>query len=92
MVFVGWGTLTLHKVNDLITQCDSVNMACGEAPTRHLHSILIAVAGSGHTGKQINLFDAVIHMQESPPHTRSVLGASNVCLVGENPTCSVPAL
>ena len=56
--------------------------------------------------------DAVIHMQESPPHnkvldrmqlTRAMrlaehltalraLVQAHVCLVGENPTCSVPAL
>ena len=64
--------------------------------------------------KSISL-DAVIHMQESPPHKRLFLvpgrmqlspfmrlastsrrfalgGASDVYLVGENPTCSVPAL
>ena len=31
--------------------------------------------------------------RRTPPNTsrRFVLGASNVCLVGENPTCSVPA-
>ena len=71
----------------------------------------IAVFGSGHTRKQINSVDAVIHTQESPPHKRFLLGCSspfmrlaelltalrawlqnNVCLVGENPTCSVPAL
>ena len=74
----------------------------------------IAVFGSVYTGKQINSSDAVsrvIHMQESPPHKRFLvgcsspfmrlaqhltalraLGASDVCLVGENPTCSVPAL
>ena len=61
-----------------------------------------------------NLFDAVTHMQDGPPHNRflvpmqlahpacdspntltalrSRLVASNICLVGENPTCSVPAL
>ena len=41
----------------------------GKAPMR-LHSNLISVSGSGHTGKKINAFDAVIHMQESPPHKR----------------------
>ena len=30
----------------------------------------IAVYGSGHTGKQINSFSVVIHMQESPPLKR----------------------
>ena len=30
----------------------------------------IAVSGSGHTRKQSNSFDAVIHVQESPPHKR----------------------
>ena len=33
---------------------------CGKAPMRQLHSNPI--------GKQINSFDAVIHMQQSPPH------------------------
>ena len=84
---------------------------CGKAPTRQLHRTPTAVAGSGHTRKQINPFDAAIRMQESPPHKRVLRriqltlhatrrtphGAScrlqnNVCLVGENPTCSVPAL
>ena len=61
---------------------------------------------------KINPFDAVIHMQENPPHKRFLVGcssslfmrlspntsrrfkfgASNACLVGENPTRSVPAL
>ena len=77
---------------------------------RQLHSNPIAVSGSGHTENQINSFDAVILMQESPPRKRFIagdnsplcdspntlrrlakLGASDVCLVGENPTCSVPA-
>ena len=74
----------------------------------HSNSIIIAVLGSGHTGEQFNSFDAVIHMQErfllgciSPfmpscdsPNTsqRFALGEGDVCLVGQNPTCSVPAL
>ena len=37
----------------------------GQAPTRQLHSIPIAVSGSGRAGKQVKSFDAVIHMQES---------------------------
>ena len=49
--------------NGRITQCDSLY---GKAPMRQLHSEPIAVSGSGHSGKQISLFDAVIHMQESP--------------------------
>ena len=73
-----------------------------------VHSNPIAVSGSGHTGKQINSFEAVIHMQENPPDKRRLVGcsspfmqlaehltalcASYVCLVGETPTCSVPAL
>ena len=36
----------------------------GFAPPRQLHNIPIAVSGSGHTGKQIKQFDAVIHKQE----------------------------
>ena len=64
-----------------------------------------AVSGSGHAGKQINSFDVVTHMHEvrlhkrllvrcSSPNTsrRFALGTRDVCLVGENPTCSVPAL
>ena len=37
---------------------------CGKAPMRQLHGNPMAVSGSGHSGKQINSFDAVIHMQE----------------------------
>ena len=33
-----------------------------------------------------------LHATRRAPHGASRLGASNVCLVGENPTCSVPAL
>ena len=40
----------------------------GEAPMRQLHSHPIAVSRSDRAGKQIDYFDAVIHMQESPPH------------------------
>ena len=82
---------------------------CGKAPMRQFRGKPIAVSGSGYTGKQINSFNAVIHMQESPPHKRFSVGCSspflrlaehltalrawcNVCPVGENPTCSVPAL
>ena len=35
----------------------------GKAPTRQLHSIPTATSGSSHTRKQINLLDAVIHIQ-----------------------------
>ena len=38
----------------------------GKAPMRQVHGNPIAVSGRGHTGKQINSFDAAIHMQESP--------------------------
>ena len=34
-----------------------------KAPTRQLHSDPNAGIGSGHTGKQINLFDVVIHVE-----------------------------
>ena len=44
---------------------------------RQLHSNPIAVSGRGHTRKQINSFDAVIHMQESPPHKRFLVGCSS---------------
>ena len=42
----------------------------GKAPTRQLHSIPIAVSGSGNTRKEINSLDAAIYMQESPPKKR----------------------
>ena len=51
--------------------------AYGKAPMRQLRSNLIAVGGSGHTGKQINAFDAVIHMQESPHHKRFLQASSD---------------
>ena len=51
--------------------------AYGKAPTRVLHSIPIAVSGSGHIGTQINSFDAVILMQESPPHKRFLVECSS---------------
>ena len=44
---------------------------------RQLHSNPIAVSGSGHSGKQINSFDAVIRRQESPPHKRFLLDAAH---------------
>ena len=115
IICAGWRTLTPHKGNDRITQCDKC--VHGKAPTRRLHSISIAAFGSGRTRKQIKSLDAVIHTQESPPQKRFLVGcsstlmrlaqhltalrawcyivlysASDVCLVGENPTCSVPAL
>ena len=51
----------------------------GKVRMRQLHgnSIIIAVSGSGHTGTQINYFDAVIHMQESPARTRFSVGCSS---------------
>ena len=55
----GWRTFTPHKGNDRIT-CS----VYGKAPTRQLHDNPIAVSASGHTGKQIISFDAVIRMQE----------------------------
>ena len=51
--------------------------AYGKAPMRWWHSKTVAVSGSGHTGKQINSFDAFIHMQESPPHKRFLVGYSS---------------
>ena len=75
---------------------DTIYMYCSTSPNQR---------------QQINSFDSVIHMQESPAPKRSfvgcssrpscdspntsrrlALGASDVCLVSENPTCSVPAL
>ena len=32
-----------------------------------------------------------LHATRRTPHGASHFGALNVCLVGENPTCSVPA-
>ena len=58
----------------------------GKAPTRQLHSVPIAGSGSGHTGKQINSFHAVIHMQESAPHKRF----SVVCSSPFMPSCDSP--
>ena len=49
----------------------------GKAPMRQLHSNPVAVSGSGHDRKQIDSFDAVIHMQESPPHKRFLVGCSS---------------
>ena len=42
-----------------------------------IHGDPIAVSGIGHTGKHINSFDSVIHMQESPPHKRFLVGCSS---------------
>ena len=44
---------------------------------RQLHSNPIAVSASGHTGKQINPFDAVIRVQESPLYKRFLLTSSS---------------
>ena len=38
---------------------------------------LIAASESGHTGEQINSFDAVTRMQETPPHKRFLVGWSS---------------
>ena len=32
-----------------------------------------------------------LYLRLRPPFPPLALGASNVCLVGENPTCSIPA-
>ena len=42
-----------------------------------LSSIPIAVSGSGRTRKQLDSFDAVIHMQERPPTKRFLVGCSS---------------
>ena len=52
-------------------------MFCGKAPTRQLHSIPIAVSGSGHTRKQINSLDPALHVPENPPHKRFLAGCSS---------------
>ena len=49
----------------------------GKAPMPQLHSNPIAASGSGHAGKRINTFEALIHMQESPPHKRLLVGFSS---------------
>ena len=51
----------------------------GKAPKKQIHSNPIGVSGSGHTGKQIISFDSVIHMQESPPHKRCLVGFRSPC-------------
>ena len=38
------------------------------------------------------LHPTLVHGSRPPLTPRPPLGASNACLVGENPTCSVPAL
>ena len=43
----------------------------GAAPKRRLLSIPIAGSGSGHTRKQPNSFEAVIHIHESTPKVRT---------------------
>ena len=106
----GHTTTALHDMNTHTPTRIGSRSLYGKAPMRQLHSNPIAVPGSGHTGEQINLFDAVIHMQESPPQMRFLVGcssplydspntsrhfalsASDICLVGEHPTCSVSAL
>ena len=45
----GWRTLTPHKGNDRVTQCEY-----GKAPTRQLHSNTHCCLWSGHTRKQSN--------------------------------------
>ena len=77
IICAGWRTFTLHKGNDRITQCDSVYFVYGRAPTRQLHSVPIAVSGSGYNGKKINSFDAVTHVQENPPQKRILAGRSS---------------
>ena len=67
----GWRSFTPHNGNDRITQC------FGKALMRQLHSNLTAVSGSAHTGKQIDSFDAVIHMQENPPQEWFLVGCSS---------------
>ena len=106
----GWRiSLTLHRGNDGITQCDSVYVV--RHPRGSYISVTIAVSRSGHAGKQMKSFDAVIRIPESTPHKRFLvgcssplmrlaehltfrfaLGASNVCMLNENPKFSVPAL
>ena len=38
---------------------------------------MLSFSGSGHTGKQTKKFDAVIHVQECPPHKRFFPGCSS---------------
>ena len=62
-------------------------MSCsyGKAPTRQLHSIPIAVSASGHTRKKIDSLDAVIHMQQSPPQKRFLVGLMQLTLHATRP-------
>ena len=55
----GGEPLPPHKGDDRIMWC-----VHGQALTRQLHSIPIAVSGSGHTEKHIRSFDYGIHIQE----------------------------
>ena len=80
MCRVGWRTLTFtpHRGNDRITQCDSVYMA------RHpggsfIASPLLLLEAATPEKKKINSFDAVIHMQENPPH-KAVLSRTELIL------------
>ena len=57
---VHWRTLTQHKGNDRITQCEY-----GKSPTRQMHSNAHCCLCSGQTRKQSNSLVAVIHKQES---------------------------
>ena len=55
--------------------------AYGKAPMKQLHGNPLAVSAFGHTGKQINSFDAVIHMQDSPKSaSQAVLSRMQITL------------
>ena len=73
--YAGWRTLTPHKGNDRITQCDSVYMV------RHRQDGYVATPWLSlevDTPENIPiLFHAVIHMQESLPRRRLLVRCSS---------------
>ena len=89
----------------------SYHVVCIWEGTHEAVTWYIRCSGCGHTRERISPLHTVIHMQESPPEERLLVGCSlpfmrlarhfmfrfavgadNVCLVGENLMCSVPAL
>ena len=71
------GMLRGHLLPIVTPQQGTGDTITFKAPMRQLHSNPIAVSGNGDTGKQINSFDAVVLMQESPPRKRLLVGCSS---------------
>ena len=67
-----WRSLTPHKGNGRVTYL-VVFRWCHKAPTRHFHSIPIAVSESGHTRKQ-NRFIGRCHPYARKSASQAVLG------------------